>query len=175
MTVQVLLFFFYSLSFSIPLYPSWGSWSLSRLTSGARQGTPWTVCVSIAGQPFTHLWGSNLELPIDLIRMPLDRGRELEKAEETHTGMQSPHRERQHWSTEPRIFLLWSKLRRKNIFFFFYLPSKNVPTIQQYWINPDLNLDRLSQAVCVYMDMFLYLSREIRLRFECTCSIRYLH
>ena len=92
-----------------------GAWSLSQLSLGERQGTPWAGCQSITGphrdkqdtqsSMLTLTPWDNLESPIILTCMFLDSGRKLEYPQRTHayTGRTcKPHRK-----APPGTLSLW--------------------------------------------------------------------
>ena len=100
-----------------PTQGCWGGWSLSQLSLGERQGTPWTGRQSITG-PHRDEQSSTLTLsprvylesPINLSCMFWGVGRETEYSERTHayTGRTCKlHTERPQPGFEPGTLLLW--------------------------------------------------------------------
>lgn len=84
----------YTFSLPLILFRVVSGWSLSQLHLGERRRTPWTGHQSVTGltqtdtQPFMHTNTAtgNLELPVDLVSMILDCGREPTHAHSTQKG-----------------------------------------------------------------------------------------
>ena len=147
----------FSIPASVQFWVTRVCWSLSRLSRGKRQGTPWISRQPIAGLPLkdrqsftlTHTYGQ-----FRLINSPdkhvLDYGRKPECPEKTHTCTGRTcklHTERPEPRFEPQTFLLWgdSDNHRASM-----LPSQSDHTKKKFsWIKKNTLLLKMWPMNCL--------------------------